>query len=224
MSLHKYFNVSVSDSDSSTSLANDDILIQKEIDTALKELTKNERSGKGRKNKFYSAAERAKIGRYAAENGNKATIVHFSKILGFELPESTVRGMKKAYLDELKTKKNPTEITELEHKLRGKPLKLGSFDRIVQDYIRKLSESGGVINKNIVKATALGILKFYMYKKWQELKDMITDSWARSLMQRMNMVKRKGNVIAISSCISSRAYYICMMYALYTACTVCYTI
>jgi hypothetical protein len=62
----------------------------------------------------------------------------------------------------------------------------------VQEYLRKLAAAGGVINKNIVKATALGLMKHYMFKRWELYKDDVTDSWARSLMIRMDMVKRKG--------------------------------
>lgn len=66
------------------------------------------------------------------------------------------------------------------------------MDSHIQDYLKNLSAAGGVINRNIVKATALGVLKHYMYRQFDELKNLITDSWARSLMQRMGLVKRKG--------------------------------
>jgi hypothetical protein len=40
---------------------------------------------------------------------------HFSKVLECDVPESTVRGMKKAYLESLKVKKNPSLVEELPH-------------------------------------------------------------------------------------------------------------
>ena len=48
----------------------------------------------------YDDQLRAKIGRYAAENGNKATVEKFSAELAHAIPESTVRNMKKSYLKE----------------------------------------------------------------------------------------------------------------------------
>ena len=49
----------------------------------------------------YNAETRAKIGRYAAENGNKAAVDKFSQELSRPVSESSVRGMKKAYYTEL---------------------------------------------------------------------------------------------------------------------------
>ena len=56
---------------------------------------------------YYEPDLRAKIGRYAAENGNKAAVSHFTVKLGRMIPESTVRGMKSIYLRELESGKDP---------------------------------------------------------------------------------------------------------------------
>lgn len=180
----------------SNTISDDDKKLNDEVEKALKQLEKVqriERSGKGRTNHVYTATERAQIGRFAAENGNLAASNYYEKLLGHKVPESTVRGMKRLYLQKLKVEKKPSKVQELPHHTRGRPLKLGStLDNLVQEYLRKLAAAGGVINKNIVKASALGILKHYMFSRWENLQSAITDVWARSLMIRMNLVKRKG--------------------------------
>ena len=52
---------------------------------------------------------RAKIGKYASENGDTAAARHFSKVLGKALNRSTVRGMKKCYPQELSRKRKAEE-------------------------------------------------------------------------------------------------------------------
>jgi hypothetical protein len=42
----------------------------------------------------------------------------------------------------------------------------------------------------MVKATALGVVRHYKPSAYQTID--ISDSWAKSLLQRMNFVKRKG--------------------------------
>ena len=70
---------------------------------------------------YYDPELRAKIGKFAATSGNKAAVEKFSKELDRPVSESTVRGMKKAYLA-LKYKKDGEPVTRLEHGLRGRPL------------------------------------------------------------------------------------------------------
>ena len=80
----------------------------------------------------------SKIGRYAAENGNKAAVSRFSMELGQVIPESTVRGMKSNYLRVLKKAKDPVEVRQLPHQLQGHPLKLRNYDGMVKEYIHAL--------------------------------------------------------------------------------------
>ena len=51
----------------------------------------------------YSATERAKIGKYAAENGPTRASRHFSEVLEKKVPESTARRLKAEYLTALKS-------------------------------------------------------------------------------------------------------------------------
>ena len=54
------------------------------------------------------------------------------------------------------------EITKLESAPRGPPLLLGKeMDVQVQEYVKSLRESGGVVNSRIVMAAAEGIVKSY---------------------------------------------------------------
>jgi hypothetical protein len=49
----------------------------------------------------YTAAERALIGRYAVRHGNAAAVRHFTRTLGRDISESSVRGMRDKYLGNL---------------------------------------------------------------------------------------------------------------------------
>ena len=83
----------------------------------------------------------SKIGRYTAENGNKAAVSRFSTELAHVIPESTVRVLEKA--------KDPVEVRQLPHQLlRGRPLKVGNYDGMVEEYIHALRFVGGIVNIN----------------------------------------------------------------------------
>ena len=84
---------------------------------------------------YYDPDLRAKIGRYSAENCNKAAVSRFSTELGQVFPESTVRGMKSNYLHVLEKTKDAVEVRQLPHQLWGRPLKLGHYDGMVKEYI-----------------------------------------------------------------------------------------
>ena len=137
----------------------------------------------------YSPQCRAQIGRYAAENRNISAVRKYSKELKHAVPESTVRGFKKKYLKTLKETK--TSPAELPHALRSRPLKLGTLDAEVKKTILRKRDAGCVINKTIVKATATAIVKFHMPRTFNDLLP-ISDTWVKSILTRMNMVKRKG--------------------------------
>ena len=95
------------------------------------ELKIMQRKRKHQENYKYSQEERFKIAKYAAENGNSAAIRAFSPKLGFDIPESTVRSMKKVYLEQLKDKKGVVNALPL--RKMGRPLKLGAtLDKTVQ--------------------------------------------------------------------------------------------
>ena len=149
--------------------------------------------------KVYTKEVRANIGHYAVLHGNKAAVLKFSKECGHNVPESTVRGMKTAFLKEMKKTNDPSTIRELPHKPKGRPLKLGdSYDMKVQNYIRNLRLAGGIVNRSIVVAAAMGILEHLDPSCLQKHGGSITidSAWAKSLLGRMGYVKRKGTKAA----------------------------
>ena len=73
----------------------------------------------------YSPELRAKIGKFSAESDNKAAVENFSEEVGKPVSESTVRGLKKRYYEAFKQNRMGEPVTQLEHGLRGWPLKLG---------------------------------------------------------------------------------------------------
>ena len=120
----------------------------------------NDRKGckRGRYN-HYDAETRAKIGKYASEHGNLSAATYFSSTLEYPVSESTVRNMKRAYLERLKTVQDPAAITSLPHGRLGRPLLLGDqFDKAVADYMMSLRAAGGVVNRSIAIAAAKGIV------------------------------------------------------------------
>ncbi|KAB7496792.1 hypothetical protein Anas_01970 [Armadillidium nasatum] len=88
----------------------------------------------------YSPELRAEIGKYAAEHGNLAAITHFKEKLNIEIPESTVRGLKDKYM--IKKMRGEKDVKSLGFAQRGRPMRLGKYDSIVQECIKELLKGG----------------------------------------------------------------------------------
>ena len=176
------------------------------IREANKEVAKVMEAAKCRKRKPYkkiSDSLRAQIGGYALENGNAAAVRRFSKEFETSLSESTVRSLKKGYIsarDALKRKSDEdTTLESLPPKKRGRPLLLSeSIDKQVQAYVKNSREQGCIVNSTLVIAAARGILKKCdsSLAKSNENGEMLTKSWAKSVLIRMGFVKRKGTTTA----------------------------
>ena len=142
----------------------------------------------------YSGELRVKIGRFAAENGVAAARRNFMKELDMEMNESTIRGMKDAYLKKLKS--SPDDVpSSLPKKDRGRPLLLGKeWDEKVKRFIQAVRRSGGCISTKLVLAGTTGLLKSAKPPILVEHGGSITidKSWARSVLDRMGYSKRKG--------------------------------
>lgn len=147
----------------------------------------------------YEGETRAKIGRYAAEHGNKAAINKFSCELEHKIDESTVRNFKRQYLQQLKVTPDPNSITVLETRPRGRPTLLtAKMESALIEYLRKLRLKGGIVNKLIVISAAQGIIEYYdrsVLKKYGGSLEL-TRTWAESFMHRMGLSKRKGTKAA----------------------------
>ena len=154
-------------------------------------------AGKKRKPERHSEETRAKIGKYAAQNGVAAARRHFKDKMG-DLPESTVRKYKNLYTTELsaRSKKNDTsEITALPMKKRGRPSALGEIiDQDVQKYIRALRQAGAPVSAQLIRAAAEGIVSAKDRNLLIENGGHVslTRGWAISILQRMGYIKRKA--------------------------------
>lgn len=143
-------------------------------------------------------------GKYAAENSPTAAARKFSPLLDKKLNESTVRGFKKDYLSHVKsavkrklidTDSENLETEVLTPKKRGRKLLLGEeLDNNVKRFVSSIRKSGEVVNTAIVKAAGRGIVLSVDRSLLRENGGHIeiTRAWALSLMNRMELVKRKG--------------------------------
>ena len=110
----------------------------------------------------FDAKTRAAIGKYSCENGVVAAARYYSKALHRPVNESTVRYIKKDYLEEQSRKRraeNDTAVASLPTKKQGRPLLLGGdLYSKVQAYAKKIREGGGSVSARVVQAAARGIV------------------------------------------------------------------
>ena len=144
-----------------------------------------------------TGAQKFKVGKRAAEFGTTNTLryyaIHFPNL---PLKEASVRRFKTQYLSEL-NKKNPgaecsqdNKVCDLPSKKLGRPLLIGEeADRQLQEYVRYLRATGSAVNTAVVIASAEGILLSIDANILKRVK--LTKDWAKSLLFRMGMVKRR---------------------------------
>jgi len=146
----------------------------------------------------FSPDVRAKIGRFASQHGNSKAARQFSTELKISVSESTVRNIKRDYLKVLQKTKDPEEIDQLMHGVRGKPAKLGELDGQVQSYVRKLRMCGGIVNRTVVISAATGIVRSRDPSLLKENGGHIdfNRKWSESIMRRMGLSKRKATKAA----------------------------
>ena len=90
-----------------------------------------------------------------------------------------------------------TLFKELPYKKIGRPLNIGEkIDSQVQAYIKHLRENGAVVNTAIVIAVAKGILMEDTSMPCADAMSYLTKDWAKYLMQRMGLVKRRASTKA----------------------------
>ena len=141
---------------------------------------------------IYSGELRAKIGRFAAQNSVAAARRKFSAELEKDVNESSIRGMKDAYIKALKTSDSPTELPK---GTRGRPLHLGrEWDDKAKSFINAVQKSGGSVSTKLVLAGTKGLLQGAKPPILAEHGGTLTldKTWARSLLDRMGYTKRKG--------------------------------
>ena len=124
--------------------------------------------------------------------------------LKFDAPldESTVRSLKNSYVTAQAAKKRKMSeadvvLESLPPKKRGRPLLLSdNLDTQVQAYIRASRAQGCVVNSSLVIAGAMGIIKKTNPALLENMSELLSKNWAKSILFRMGYVKRRGPTTA----------------------------
>ena len=142
----------------------------------------------------YTPTDRAKIGKYAAENGNKNARVHFLKHFP-NLNESTVRNFKKAYLERMKFQQkqlHPQPVTQISIQPRGRPPLMMELDSKLVKLLHAVRSRGGIINIHVVRASAKALIATNPQTHQQLSHFDMPRSWVSSIYRRMGLVRRMG--------------------------------
>ena len=124
----------------------------------MEELASTDKKRKLGSYHHYSDEVRARMGRHAAEHGNKSAVSKFTKELEHSVNESTIRNCKRLYLGRLKDLKSPDLVTTLPHAAGGRSLLLGDLDGEVAEYVKALRQAGGCVSTRIIIAGTKGIV------------------------------------------------------------------
>ena len=134
------------------------------VTTVVSDLANPEPAAKKRKTRGqytkYSDADCAKLGRYASKHGiERARRLFLGDFL--HLTESTVRNVKKLYLQKLRDerkKADPQPVTKLAVKPRGRPPILPELDTKLLNFLKAVRSKGGIINIHVVRSTASALI------------------------------------------------------------------
>ena len=170
-----------------------------EIDSLLQLASKRGRLSSRSGYHHCDNAMRARIATCPEEVGMTAASVKFSKELGHNVPLSTFQSIRAQYKKRLMIVKDSALVTKLPTEQRGRPLLLGQLvNARVARHVRAIRDGGGVINRRIVMATAVGILKAehpsLLKQHGGSLE--IGRPWAESFLKRLTLVKQKGTKAA----------------------------
>ena len=143
-------------------------------------------------------AQKFQIGKRASERGVTNTIGYYKKNFpNLSLKETSVRRFKDSYRELVKKRTRDDtqdELEELPTKKLGRPLLLGEeIDRQVKEYLKYLREQGSAVNTIVAIATAEGVVRSVGANllAYNGGGIHLTKAWARSLLNRMGMVKRR---------------------------------
>ena len=169
--------------------------ITRAVSELVEPSTSKRKRGKGSGSyTHYTEEQRAKIGKYALENGNERTRRHFSSQLP-NLKESTIRiSFKVAYkrkLDEERKKSNPQPVTQIPTKPKGRPPILLDLDEKLIKFFKAVRVKGGVVNIHIVRVAAKALIE--SSPSSQHLRNFtMARSLVQSLYRRMGYSRRAG--------------------------------
>ena len=142
-------------------------------------------------------AQRFEFGKKAAEIGiAQALRFYRKKYPDLMVSEPTARRAKNQYLHELKKRPRSSDsddFRELPTKKRGRPLLLGEeVDRQVRTYLNTMRGRGCAVNTAVAIGVGLGIARkhgSFITGTGEDL--FLTNDWAKSLLHRMGLVKRR---------------------------------
>ena len=162
-----------------------------------------EKQATGRRGSYlvFTPSQRFQVGKRASEHGVTSTLRYYSKHFpDLPLKETSVRRLKNEYCTSLKRPRPRGDtsiedaVPELPSKKTGRPLLLGNdLDKQVREYVKYLRECSTAVNTAVVIAAAEGII---MNKDASLLSSngggiCLTKDWAKNLVKRMGMVKRR---------------------------------
>ena len=168
-------------------------LVAKVVSNELESNQVKRRRGKGTTYTTYTAEQRAKIGRYALENGNERARLHYLAEHP-NLKESTVRSFKKAYVQELQKRKrkgNLEPVVAVQCKPKGRPPILQDLDGKLIKFLNALRVKGGVVNIHVVRAVTKALIESNSSFSTLQTFSM-PRSWVQSLYRRMGCSIRAG--------------------------------
>lgn len=151
-----------------------------------------------------------------SERGNERARKKFKVEKYPELTESTVRNLKKRYLERLALKRkklNPQPVREIHNQERGSPPLLLELDEKLIRFLKPVRTKGGVVNIHVVRATATALIKSNSSLLQQFARFEMPKTWVQSIYRCMGFTRWIGttsrppvpymmNVEEISSVIS----------------------
>ena len=137
----------------------------------------------------YTDQARARIGKYASENGNEKARQHFLAEFP-KLHESSIRNFKKMYLK--KVKETRSSITSLPIRRKGRPPLLLELDDKLINYLRAIRNKGGIVNIHVVRAAAEALIKSNPSLAQHFCGLAMPQSWVQSIYRRMGLSRRLG--------------------------------
>ena len=142
----------------------------------------------------YSGEMKAKIGKYAAGNGNEKSRKHFSKDFP-DLKKSTIRNFKKKYYVKFKLaetrKARNTEVICIPSEVRGRPPILMDLDNKLLTFLKGIRSRDGVINVHVVRGVTHALLTSNLARTYLNNFDILR-SWVHSIYKRMGYTVRAG--------------------------------
>ena len=149
--------------------------------------------GKRQSYAHYSGEMRAKIGKYAAENGNEKARKHFSKDFP-DLKESAIRNFKKKYHVKLAEahKAGNTEVIRIPSQVRGRPPILMDLDNKLLTFLKDIRSNGGVINVHVVRGVTHALITSNLAMTHLNNFDM-PRSWVHSIYKRIGRLSCSYN-------------------------------